>query len=110
MSNTIFKKDISGNILYDFLHLYCVYENNYYIMDNLAFKKYEYNNKISEFINMLKDYYKKSKKMYLERDYTYNNLLTIIRQFCNFKNINYINKIKYYNNKYNIVYFIYKDL
>ena len=106
MSNIIFKKDISDNILYDFLNLHCEIENNYYILNDLTFKKYKYNDLITPFLNILKEYYKRSKIYYLEREITYNNLLTIIRQICRFKNIYYYNKIKYNSNKYNIVYYI----
>lgn len=106
MPNIIFKSDISNNILYDFLNLYCCIENGFYIMDKLTFKKYEYNNKIQDFFNLLKDYYKNSKKYYLERDITYNNLLTIIRHICKYNNIEYNYKIKYDKNKYYINYYI----
>jgi len=106
MSNIIFKKDISNNILYDFLKLYCNLENNYYIIDKLIFKKYEYNNSIELFLNNLKEYYKENKINYLEREINFNNLLTIIRQICKFKNIPYYNKIRYDKNKYFITYYI----
>ena len=110
MSNTIFNYDISNNVLYDFLDKYCVIENNYYIINNIIFKKYEYNDNLNEFINNLKNYYKKRKFFYLERTINYNNLLTIIRHICKFKNIEYFSKIKYDRNKYNIVYFIKKEI
>jgi hypothetical protein len=106
MSNIIFKKDISDNILYDFLHIYCEIENNYYILNDLTYKKYKYNDLIIPLLNNLKEYYKKSKVYYLEREISYNNLLTIIRQISRFKDIYYYNKIKYNSNKYNIVYYI----
>ena len=46
MQTTIFNKDISNNILYDFLDLNCVLENNYYILDRESYKKYEFNDQI----------------------------------------------------------------
>ena len=103
---SIFKEDISNEILYNFLKIYCILENNYYVFDNLIYKKYEYNNQIDLFKDMLKEKYKDSKKFYLERVNNFNNLLTIIRQLCKKNNIKYRNKIKYDKNKYNIIYYI----
>lgn len=103
---SIFKEDISNEILYNFLKIYCILENNYYVLDNLIYKKYEYNNKIDLLKDKLKEKYKDSKKFYLERINNFNNLLTIIRQLCKNNNIKYRNKIKYDKNKYNIIYYI----
>ena len=59
MQTTIFNKDISNNILYDFLELNCILENNYYILDRESYKKYEFNDQISNFYNKIEEYYKK---------------------------------------------------
>lgn len=103
---SIFKEDISNEILYDFLKIHCILENNYYVLDKLIYKKYEYNNQIDLLKDKLKEKYKDSKKFYLERKNNYNNLLTIIRHLCKKNNINYRSKIKYDKNKYNIIYYI----
>jgi hypothetical protein len=106
MPNNIFSKDLSNNILIDFLKIYCPLENDYYILNKLIYKKYEYNNLLYDFINYLQDYYKISKQFYIDRNITYNNLLTIIRQICKYNNIAYYSKIKYDKNKYYIIYYI----
>lgn len=103
---SIFKEDVSNEILYNFLKIHCTLENNLYILDKLVYKKYEYNNQINMLKDNLKEKYKSSKKFYLERENSYNNLLTIIRHLCKKNNINYISKIKYDKNKYNIIYYI----
>tara|TARA_B100000927_G_scaffold286238_1_gene277448 strand:+ start:19247 stop:19573 length:327 start_codon:yes stop_codon:yes gene_type:complete len=103
---SIFKEDISNEILYDFLKIHCILENNYYVLDKLIYKKYEYNNQIDLLKDKLKEKYKDSKKFYLERKNNYNNLLTIIRHLCKKNNINYRSKIKYDKNKYYIIYYI----
>tara|TARA_B100001175_G_C19355474_1_gene564466 strand:+ start:350 stop:676 length:327 start_codon:yes stop_codon:yes gene_type:complete len=103
---SIFKEDISNEILYDFLKIHCTLENDYYVFDKLIYKKYEYKNEIDLLKDKLKGKYKDSKKFYLERGNNYNNLLTIIRHLCKKNNINYRNKIKYDKNKYNIIYYI----
>ena len=106
MYNSIFQKDLSNNILYDFLNIYCTIENEYYIINKLIYKKYEYNNIIRKFLEDLKEFYKESKQFYLNRDINYNNFLTILRHICKNNNINYYSKIKYDKNKYNIIYYI----
>ena len=106
MSNLIFKKDPSNNILFDFLKEYCSIENDYFIMDKLIFKQYEYNNLVVPLYDQIKETYKESKRYYLDRPITYNNFLTIIRQICKNNNIPYYSKIKYDKNKYYIIYYI----
>lgn len=102
----IFKEDISNDILYNFLKLHCIIENKYYILDKKIYKKYEYNKQIDLLKNELNEKYKSSKKFYLERENSYNNLLTIIRQLCKNNNINYKSEIKYDKNNYSIIYYI----
>ena len=106
MGIEIFKEEISNEILYNFLKLNCKIENNNYILNNIKFKKYEYNNEIDILKNELNDKYKNGKKYYLERENSYNNLLTIIRQICKKNKINYVSKIKYDKNNYSIIYYI----
>ena len=106
MSNLIFKKDIPNNILFEFLETYCHIENDYFIIDKLIFKQYEYNNLVTKFYDKIKDNYKEAKRYYLDRSISYNNFLTIIRQICKNNNIPYYSKIKYDKNKYYIIYYI----
>ena len=107
-NSNIFITDFSNNILYDFLDKHCNIENNYYIIHKDIYKKYEYYNSLYEFYDILKKLYKKNKIYYLERNYSYNNLLTLIRHICKEKNIIYFNRIKYNKSKYSIVYYIKK--
>ena len=103
---SIFKEHISNDILYEFLKIHCIIENNFYIFDKLIYKKYEYNNQIDILKEKLKEKYKTSKLFYLKRENNYNNLLTIIRHLCKTNNISYKSKIKYDKNKYSIIYYI----
>lgn len=98
-------KDISNNILYNFLDLYCIKEDNYYILNKYIFKQYEYNNCIINFLNILKNYYNKKNLHYLNREINYNNLITVIRQICKKNKIIYFKKIKYDKSNYTIVYY-----
>ena len=108
MPNAIFINDLSNNIIYDFLSLHCPIENDYYVIDKLIYKKFEYNTNISEFFDLLKNKYKKNKQFYLNREINYNNLLTVLRHICKYNNIPYFSKMKYDKNNYYIIYYIKK--
>ena len=108
MKNQIIKKYI--DFFKDFVKENFMIENDYYIFNNIVFKQLEYENKIPEFLESLKEYYYKNKHYYLERNpITYNQFNTIIRQICKNNDINFTNKIKYQTSKYNIEYYIYID-
>ena len=47
-----------------------------------------------------------SKKMYVEREMKYKNLITIIRQICRYHHIPFSSNIKYSKSKYEITYSI----
>lgn len=106
--SNIIKNDMSINILYDFLDIGTNVINNYYIFNKEIYKKYIYNNNIYSFCKLLKKYYKKSKYFYLERDMNFIKFVTIIRQLCNYLNIEYKTSTKYDKNTYNIIYYIKK--
>lgn len=103
---SVFKEEVPKEILYHFLKIHCKLENNFYILDKLVYKKYEYYNQINILKDSIIDKYKNKKKFYLLRENSYNNLLTIIRHLCKKNNINYKCKIKYDKNKYCIIYYI----
>jgi len=107
MKSQIFKYDISDNILYDLLEKICVKNNKFYILNNISYKKAEYHNYICDFYENLRPYYYKSKYFYLNRKQNYAMFVTIIRQLCRFKSINYVSKILYNKSSYDIVYHIY---
>lgn len=82
-------------------------ENNYYISDYNFFKQISHNNTLSLFKNELKLFYYPSKqKLYLDKDFNYQNYNTILRQICKELNINIFYKIHYNQSKHNIVYYI----
>ena len=85
-------------------------ENNYYIFNHITFKRLEYDNKISYFLESLKEYYFKNKYYYLERNpITFNQFNTVIRQICKRNDVKFDSNIKYNSSKYSIEYFIYFD-
>ena len=65
---------------------------------------------IKPFCEDLKKYYFSSKYFYLERDMIYKNFVTIIRQICKYHHIPFTSSIKYNKSKYDIYYFIYREI
>jgi hypothetical protein len=109
MTNT-FINDICYNSIkdyvYDYLNLYCIKDGDYLYINKEISKKYEINNKIEEFINYVKQFYRTSKKYFTERTINYNNFISILRHICKLLKIIYYKKIIYNNNSYHIVYYI----
>jgi hypothetical protein len=108
----ILKKSFNNNIIFDFLHNTSQYNNEqkYFIFNNESYKKAQMNNYIANFLLQLKDYYIKSKQIYLDRAMNYKRFLTIIRQICKSQNICIEIKIKYIKSTYEIIYFIYNNV
>ena len=106
MNSQIIKNHVT--IFHDFVKNNFIEENNYYIFNDIVFKKLLYNNVVTDFLKELKQYYFKNKHYYLERDpITLKQFNTIIRQICK-KNKLYLKKnVKFNNSKYNIEYHIY---
>lgn len=77
-----------------------------YFINNIIYKKILYNNLLAQFLEELKPYYYNSKKYYVSRIINYPQFITIIRQICNYNNIQYIKKIIYVKNNYEITYYI----
>ena len=62
--------------------------------------------KLNKFYDSLKPFYFNSKLFYLERDKTYKNFITILRQITKYHHIPYTSKIIYLKSTYEIKYFI----
>jgi len=111
----LFCKDISQNILYNLLDNVIECENieeqngevnRCYRVNKIVFKKLEFHGLISVFLDTIKEYYYTNKQFYIERDMTYNNFLTIVRQICNYNNIKFKKNILYEKDTYSIEYYI----
>ena len=103
----IFKTNFEKKILINFLNDSCIKHKNYYIFNTYCFKKALLENKITSFLVAIKGYYHKSKMFYVERDTTYANFSTIIRQICKHLFLPFTSKLIYYNSTYEIKYFIF---
>ena len=100
---------IEAGVLNDILEKICLIKNdNYYVINNDAFKKMKFHNLYDSFVEKLKPFYKPSKQYYLTRPPKYNYFITLLRHVCKANNIMYSSKIKYNKSKYEIIYYIYK--
>lgn len=104
----IFKTSFSNEIIYDFLKEFCDKTKNFYVFSKATFKKIKLQSpkKLEEFYENIKPNYFKSKRFYLERDKTYKNFITILRQLTKYHHIPYTSKIIYLKSTYEIKYFI----
>ncbi len=110
MPGQVFKYDVSNNLLFTLLDQICTkFDDKYYLVDNIAYKKALYHNILEDFCYSIKKYYFESKKYYVERKLDFNKFMTIIRHICRANNIKYTSKIKYDKSGYEIVYYIYFD-
>lgn len=105
----IFKKNIPKEYLFNFLSKCCDLNNDKYTFSKSSYKKAKFDKIVEPFCISLKEFYFKSKYFYIERNMTYKNLITIIRQICKYNNIPFTSDIKYSKSKYDITYFIFQD-
>ena len=109
MSKQIFKRDISKNLVLNFLENYTDITDKFYIFSKTNFRKAEYHNAIQKICEDIRPYYHLSKLHYIERKLTYSRFVTILRQLCKATKISYTSRIIYSNSTYNIIYYIVKD-
>jgi hypothetical protein len=107
MSKQIFKTTPPLERLYQLLEDVCEKKDNeFYIVDKCSYKKAMFNDLITPFLQDISPFYHLSKKKYVERKMTFNNFITVVRQICNFHELEYDTKINYDKSKYDIVYFV----
>lgn len=106
----IIRTPFPKNIFFDFIDQYCEKNINRYVFSKESFKRIKLEDQVKPFCEKLKAYYFKSKHHYLDRDQTYKNFITIIRQLCKYHHISFTSGITWYKSKYEIKYFIYHDL
>ena len=110
MSVAIFKKEFAITILFDFLQENdCEQDLDFFYVTKEFYKKVSMQDKLIKFLQFLQPFYYKSKQFYTTRDMNYSRFLTIIRQICNYHNIEIDNKIHYSKSKHEISYKIKKE-
>ena len=107
MSKQIFKSIVPKEILFNLLDKICErVENNYYLVDNAAYKRMKFHNYQIGFLASIIDYYHWSKRFYVERDFTYQSFINIVRQLTRIHGIPMISKTKYIESSYMIEYLV----
>jgi hypothetical protein len=109
MSFQIFKSQIPNQVLIDLFDKICVKTKDFYIINNISFKKGIYSNIIQEFLESCRKHYHISKKKYIDKQLTYNSFITVIRQICKYNKIQYKNEIKYDKSSYDIHYYVFLE-
>ena len=107
MHSQIFCSPPPKETLIDFIKANTTRYNKYNIFSDIKFKQAKWNEKIENFINIMKKYYYESKrKKYVEKDLTYKSFANILRQLCRFYDIIFFSKIKYIKSKHITEYYI----
>ena len=106
----IFQSSYPKKDFFEFLDIFCEKKDKQYLFSKESFKRIKLEEQAQPFCDNLKKYIFKSKYHYLEREKTYKNFVTIIRQICKYHHIPFTSNIKYSKSKYEIKYFIYHDL
>ena len=109
MPTQLFKKNIPKDYLFELLNKICMKneKEKYYLIDMIAFRKMQFFQLYDDFKTIIKPYYNLSKQHYVERKLDYNSFTNIVRQICKSNNIMFTSKIRYFESKYNIDYYIF---
>lgn len=99
----IFKSKFPKQMFIDFLNkTQQIQEYNlyFYVFTFEMYKKLQYNQTLTEFLNSCKPYYHQSKMFYINREMSYVRFLTILRQLCHNTEMKYKTGIKYEKSTY----------
>ena len=107
MHSQIFKTNPPIEAFLIFFREFGEFKNKKYILSKTLFKKAKMKEKILPFVDLVKPHYYNSKLFYVEREMTYKNFVTIIRQICKLYAIGFVSSIKYSKSKYEINYSIF---
>ena len=106
MTSQIFKIEPPIKTFHEFIQNNATFSSSKYLFSKSSFKKAQLKKQIEPFIDDIKHCYFISKKMYVEREMKYKNLITIIIQICRYHHIPFSSNIKYSKSKYEITYSI----
>ena len=107
MSKQIFKQIVPKDILFNLLDKICErVETGQYLVDNAAYKRMKFYNYHQDFLASIIDYYHWSKRFYVEREFTYQSFINIVRQLTRIHEIYMTSKTKYIESSYMIEYLI----
>lgn len=110
-----FRYRVPIELFIDFLNINCIYtklnnnidEKGYYNFNREAYKRASLNGSLKCFLNVIIDFYFKSKSFYVEQAINYNKFLVIIRHLTTFFDIKYEKIPSYFRSIQQVSYNIY---
>jgi tRNA G18 (ribose-2'-O)-methylase SpoU len=106
-NNQLFIKNVKNELLFELLDKICQVKENYYYLDQNAFRKMLFHGYDKDFCSAIKEHYYLSKQFYVTRTMTYKSFTNIVRQICKHNNVMFNSSIRYSDSKYSIEFFIY---
>jgi hypothetical protein len=86
----IFIDEIPLFLLTDVLDKFFIKNKDAIEVDYIGYKKVMFHKYHIEWLDDVRKYYHKSKRFYVDRKFTYNSFVNILRQICRLYNIEYI--------------------
>lgn len=106
MSKQIFKSTVPKELLFALLDKICEKKDSAYILDVNSYKRMKFYEYHKAFLEELIEHYHWSKRFYIEREFTYQSFMTIIRQLCRLHSVEIESNIRYGDSTYAIEYMI----
>ena len=85
----LFIDEIPLCFLNEVLEQFFIKQKDYYVLDYVGFKKILFHNFQTTWLQEIRPYYHKSKRFYVDRKFTFNSFVNIIRQICKLYGIQY---------------------
>lgn len=85
----LFIDEIPLCFLNEVLEQYFIKEKDHYVINHVGFKRMLFHKYQEKWIPEVREYYHKSKRYYVERKFTFNSFINIIRQICKLYSIVY---------------------
>lgn len=107
--NQVFKSIPDHNIVFGYLDDVCYRDREFFVVDDIVYKKIRYDDRIFRLYDYLRPFYHTSKQKYLDECRSRNGFLTVLRQLCNLYCLQFVSKVVYRNGTYANTLTIYLD-
>lgn len=98
--NQLFKTIPDHTIVFGCLDDVCYRDREFFVVDDIVYKKIRYDDRISRLYDYLRPFYHTSKQKYLDECCSRNGFLTVLRQLCKLYCIQFDSKVVYRNGTY----------
>lgn len=107
MSKQIFKSIVPKELLITLLDKICEKnDKGGYLLDANSYKRMKFHGLHTPFLEELIEHYHWSKRFYIEREFTYQSFMTIVRQLCRLHSLMIDSTVRYGDSTYAIEYAI----